>query len=110
LNALFAEPPQFDVLAADFIRNYHRAADLLYQAFMESEPHRVAASRNFHFDLYASGEYAKMLAAERGEEQQPPGYRAANSLRQNHHKSVQSNASDACFPLPGAVLQARNGF
>jgi hypothetical protein len=68
LNALFAEPPQFDALAADFIRNYHRAADLLYQAFMESEPHRVAAPRKFRFDLYASGEYAKMLAAEWCEE------------------------------------------
>jgi hypothetical protein len=55
LNALFAEPPQFDVLAADFIRNYHRAADLLYQAFMESEPHRVAASRNFRFDFVCLG-------------------------------------------------------
>ncbi|MGA7238943.1 MAG: hypothetical protein WBY44_24890, partial [Bryobacteraceae bacterium] len=64
LNALFAEPPAFETLAADFIRNYHRAADLLYQAFMESEPHRVAAPRNFRFDLYASGEYAKMLATE----------------------------------------------
>ncbi len=64
LNALFAEPPAFETLAEDFIRNYHRAADLLYQAFMESEPHRVAAPRNFRFDLYASGEYAKMLATE----------------------------------------------
>jgi hypothetical protein len=64
LNALFAEPPAFETLAGDFIRNYHRAADLLYQAFMESEPHRVAAAKNFRFELYASGEYAKMLAAE----------------------------------------------
>jgi hypothetical protein len=64
LNALFTEPPAFEILAEDFIRNYHRAADLLFQAFMESEPHRVAAPRNFRFELYASGEYANMLAAE----------------------------------------------
>ncbi len=64
LNALFAEPPAFPLLAEDFIRNYHRSADLLYQAFMESEPHRVAAPKNFRFDLYASGEYAKMLSTE----------------------------------------------
>ena len=68
-NALFAEPPQFDALAADVIRNHHRSADLRYQAFMESEPRRVAASGNIRFDLYASGEYAKMLAAEWGGEQ-----------------------------------------
>ncbi len=61
LNTLFAEPPPLPTLAEDFVRNYHRAADLLYRAFMESEPHRVAAAKNFRFELYASGEYAKML-------------------------------------------------
>lgn len=64
LNALFAEAPGSTVLAEDFIRNYHRTADLLYQAFMEAEAHRVVAARNFRFDLYASGEYAKMLESE----------------------------------------------
>ena len=68
LNAMFAEPPAFEALSEDFIRNYHRAADLLYQAFMESEPHRVAAPRNFRFELYASAEYAKILESEWGEE------------------------------------------
>jgi hypothetical protein len=62
LNTLFAEPPGFALLAEDFIRNYHRAADLLFQSFMEAEPHRVIAAKNFRFELYASGEYAKMLA------------------------------------------------
>jgi hypothetical protein len=64
LNALFAEPPEFGILSEDFIRNYHRIADLLYQGFMENEPHRIAASKNFRFELYASGEYAKMLESE----------------------------------------------
>jgi hypothetical protein len=64
LNTIFAEPPGFLSLAEDFVRNYHRAADLLYRAFMESEPHRVVAAKNFRFELYASGEYAKMLETE----------------------------------------------
>jgi hypothetical protein len=64
LNTLFAEPPSFLILAEDFIRNYHRASDLLFQAFMEVEPHRVLAAKNFRFELYASGEYANMLASE----------------------------------------------
>jgi hypothetical protein len=70
LNTLFAEPPAFASLSMEFIRGYHRAADLLFQAFMETEPHRVAAPRNFAFELYASGEYAKLLATswERDEE------------------------------------------
>lgn len=68
LNALFAEPPAFACLTEQFIRNYHRTSDLLYQAFMESEAHRMATFKNFTFDLYASGEYSKMLENEWGEE------------------------------------------
>jgi hypothetical protein len=68
LNALFAEPPDFSMLAEDFLRHYHSAASLLYQAFMESEPHRAISAKNFPFDLYASGEYTKMLETEWGAE------------------------------------------
>jgi hypothetical protein len=64
LNTLFAEPPAFEILAEDFLRHYHSAASLLYQAFMESEPHRAIGAKNFQFDLYASGEYTKMLETE----------------------------------------------
>jgi hypothetical protein len=64
LNSIFAEPPAFEGISEDFIRNYHRVADLLYRGFMESEPHRVLAARNFQFELYASGEYAKRLESE----------------------------------------------
>jgi hypothetical protein len=64
LNTLFAEPPEFPSLAEDFLRHYHTAASLLYQAFIESEPHRVIGGKNFPFDLYASGEYTKMLETE----------------------------------------------
>ena len=66
LHTIFAVPPEFGSLAEDFLRGYHRAADLLYQAFMETEPHRAAAPRNFRFELYASGEYTKMLETEWG--------------------------------------------
>ena len=68
LNAVFSEPPPLAGLAEDFIRNYHRAADLLYQSFMESEAHRVLAAKSFRFELFASGEYAKLLEGEWGEE------------------------------------------
>jgi hypothetical protein len=64
LNTLFAEPPEFALLAEDFLRHYHSAASLLYQSFMDSEPHMVIAARNFQFELYASGEYTKMLETE----------------------------------------------
>jgi hypothetical protein len=66
LNAAFAEPPAFAGLTEEFLRNYHRYADLLYQGYMEGQPHGILAPANFRFELYASGEYAKMLESEWG--------------------------------------------
>ena len=64
LNALFVEPPAFECLAEEFLRGYHRYADFIYQCYMESQPHRKIGSKNFRFDLYASGEYSRMLESE----------------------------------------------
>ncbi len=64
LNSLFVQPPAFDTLADEFLRNYHRYADSLYQCFIESDPHCPIEARNFHFDLYASGEYSRLLESE----------------------------------------------
>ena len=64
LNALFIQPPAFDTLAEEFLGNYHRYADSLYHCYMDSQPHRTVASANFHFDLYASGEYSRLLESE----------------------------------------------
>jgi hypothetical protein len=64
LHAMFVEPPVFESLAEEFLRNYHRYADSLYRCYLESQPHRQIASKNFHFELYASGEYSRMLETE----------------------------------------------
>jgi len=64
LNALFIQPPAFDTLAEEFLRSYHRYADSVFRCYMESEPHRVIAARNFQFQLYASGEYSRLLEAQ----------------------------------------------
>jgi hypothetical protein len=61
LNAIFLEPPAFESLAEEFLRNYHRYADSQYRCFMASQPHGSIAAANFHFDLYASGEYMQLL-------------------------------------------------
>jgi len=58
------QPPAFDALAEEFLRNYHRYADCLYRCFMDSQPHRAAVSARFQFDLYASGEYSRRLESE----------------------------------------------
>jgi len=64
LKALFAQPPAFDDLAEDFLRNYHRYTDALHQSFMEAQAHREIQPANFRFALYASAEYSRMLENE----------------------------------------------
>ena len=64
LHALFAEPPPFDGLSSGFLQNYHRYSDALFRSFMESQPHRIISAANFRFEIYASGEYTKMLESE----------------------------------------------
>jgi hypothetical protein len=61
LNAMFQEPPAFETLAEEFLSNYHRYADSLYRCFMDSQPYGAIAAANFRFDLYASGEYSRLL-------------------------------------------------
>ena len=60
-NALFSEPPPLEVLSQDFLLCYHRYGDLLYQGFMEAETHSAITPANFNFQLYASGEYSRLL-------------------------------------------------
>jgi len=62
-NALFSEPPPLEVLSRDFLLNYHQFGDRLYQGFIEAEPHTVISAANFRFQLYASGEYSRLLEA-----------------------------------------------
>jgi hypothetical protein len=61
LNAMFVEPPTFDRLSAEFLRSYHRYADALYHCYMDLQPHMPIGNRNFQFQLYASGEYSRLL-------------------------------------------------
>jgi hypothetical protein len=64
LNSMFSAPPPIEMLADEFLLHYHRFADLLYQGFMESESHCLIGPSNFRFELYASGEYSRMLESE----------------------------------------------
>jgi len=64
LNTLFTAPPAADLLAGDFLRNYHSYADSLYRCFLALQPYPTLSPRNFQFRLYASGEYSRMLEAE----------------------------------------------
>jgi hypothetical protein len=64
LNRLFFQPPPVELLSSEFLYHYHRYADAVYRTYMESEPHDSITSANFRFELYASGEYSRLLESE----------------------------------------------
>ncbi|MGB9609891.1 MAG: hypothetical protein ACPL7M_02880 [Bryobacteraceae bacterium] len=61
LNAVFAEPPGFEVVTPGFIRHYYRYADQMWAARQAIAPFPALPPEQFRFELYASAEYTKML-------------------------------------------------
>lgn len=70
LNAVFAEAPTRDSLTPDFIRNYYRYADQMYAVLQHQASFTKINPAEFEFELYASGEYSRMLAQEWEREEQ----------------------------------------
>jgi hypothetical protein len=64
LNSLFAEAPERNQLADEFIRRYYRYADHMFFCRQQATVFPRAAANTFEFDLYASGEYTRMLEKE----------------------------------------------
>lgn len=64
LNAAFQEPPNRNQLATDFIRNYYKYADELFSCSQQMNPSPDVSPGAFDFELYASGEYTRMLERE----------------------------------------------
>ena len=63
LSAIFAEAPTKENLTEDFIRNYYRFADQLFLC-AQAGAHPDIHSSEFEFELFASGEYSRMLERE----------------------------------------------
>ena len=64
LNMVFAEAPLANNLAEDFIRHYYRYADQMFECSRSMRSFAMIRSCNFEFDLFASGEYSRMLERE----------------------------------------------
>lgn len=64
LNAVFADVPAKDSLSPDFIRNYYRYADQMFAVLQHQVQFSRIQPQEFDFELYASGEYSRMLAQE----------------------------------------------
>lgn len=66
LNAVFNEVPQRHLITDEFIRHYYRYADQLFASRQLLWGFGEIKSAQFDFDLYASGEYSRMLEREWG--------------------------------------------
>jgi hypothetical protein len=64
LHAVFATVPEPGALAEGFVRNHQRYADSLFACFLNLASCREIPPQSFEFELYASGEYARMLERE----------------------------------------------
>jgi hypothetical protein len=61
LNVVFSEPPNEDTVTPEFIRNYFRYADHLFVCRQQMQAFTEITTDNFHFEIYASGEYSRLL-------------------------------------------------
>lgn len=61
LNSIFADVPSRASLSDEFLRNYYRYADQFYALAQAGAAYSEVDPSWFEFDLYASGEYSRML-------------------------------------------------
>ena len=64
LNCVFAEVPDRVHLSDEFVRHYYRYADHMYFCRQQATIFPALAPDEFDFDLFASGEYTRMLEKE----------------------------------------------
>ena len=64
LSAVFAEVPDRGVLTDEFVRHYYRYADQLFQIRQGETVFTDIGHLEFEFEIYASGEYSRMLERE----------------------------------------------
>jgi hypothetical protein len=64
LNALFCDIPAREILTDDFIRNYYRFADQIFQCKQSAATFTEIKECGFVYEIYASGEYSRMLERE----------------------------------------------
>ncbi len=64
LNAIFADIPQREQLADDFVRNYYRFADQMFLCKQGAVTFTEIKDLGFEYEIYASGEYSRMLERE----------------------------------------------
>ena len=64
LSTVLAVAPERDLLSDEFVRNYYRYADQLFASRQSETIFEDISNLGFEFDLFASGEYSRMLERE----------------------------------------------
>ena len=64
LHAVFAEVPERSTLSDAFLSQHHRFADSLYECRVDSLNFTRLCPEDFQFEVYASGEYARLLESQ----------------------------------------------
>ena len=64
LNAIFGDIPPRRFLSDDFVRNYYRYADQMFQCRQSQSTFQELGSTGFDFEIFASGEYSRQLERE----------------------------------------------
>jgi hypothetical protein len=64
LCALLGSAPRPDTLSREFIRNYYRYADHMFQVRQGEATFTDISGLGFDFEIFASGEYSRMLERE----------------------------------------------
>ena len=64
MNGVFARAPELDWLSPHFVRYYYRYADQMFVCRQGADSFPRLPPENFVLDLYASGEYSRLLERE----------------------------------------------
>jgi hypothetical protein len=64
LNAMLSDAPERNLLADEFVRNYYRYADQMFLCRQGQAHFADVSSFGFEFEIFASGEYSRMLERE----------------------------------------------
>jgi len=64
LHAVFAAVPEREALSDSFLQHHHSYADALYKCRQRAVSFAGISRSDFHFEVYASGEYTKLLEKE----------------------------------------------
>ena len=69
LNVIFAEAPERGSLSNEFVRNYYRYADQVFACRQSQAKFTGIENLGFTFEIFASGEYSRMLEREWAEQE-----------------------------------------